>query len=148
QTPDFVAAGTVKCLRHPIPEVWPGFSARFVRFGMSVTTLMPRVGDFVIRGMVRKRIRNAERRAAQDAAAQQHPQSGHAAPLVRAASHPKTCDVPVPPPPRSDEEATDDMARHARNQRRNAEETRGGRVTGGGMRTLHGAAVSTLVTPV
>lgn len=63
QTPDFVAACTVRCLRHPKPEVWTGINGRFVRFGMSVTALLPRAGDFFVRGMVARRMAQAERRA-------------------------------------------------------------------------------------
>jgi short-subunit dehydrogenase len=63
QSADFVARCTVKCLRHPKPELWTGVSGQFVRFGMAVTTLMPRVGDFFVRGMVRRRLRQAEERA-------------------------------------------------------------------------------------
>lgn len=60
QTPGFVAKCTVKCLRRPVPEVWTGFSGKFVRFGMSVTTLFPGMGDFFIRGMVDRRLKQAE----------------------------------------------------------------------------------------
>lgn len=56
QSPDFVADLTVRCLRRPVPEVWTGVKGHFVRFGMSVTTFLPRVGDFFIRGMVKKRL--------------------------------------------------------------------------------------------
>jgi short-subunit dehydrogenase len=64
QTPSFVAACTVKCLRRPKAEVWTGVSGRFVRFGMSVTALLPRVGDVFVRGMVKRRMAQAERIAA------------------------------------------------------------------------------------
>lgn len=57
QSPDFVAALTVKCLRKPVPEVWTGMKGHFVRFGMAVTMFVPRVGDFFVRGMVKKRLR-------------------------------------------------------------------------------------------
>ncbi len=36
QTPDFVAACTVKVMRHPKPELWTGVTGQFVRFGMAV----------------------------------------------------------------------------------------------------------------
>jgi short-subunit dehydrogenase len=55
QSPDFVAALTVRCLRRPIPEVWTGFKGRFVRFGMSVMTLWPWLADMSLRGMVARR---------------------------------------------------------------------------------------------
>lgn len=64
QTPSFVAKCTVKVLRHPKPELWTGMSGQFVRFGMAVTTLAPRMGDFFVRGMVRRRLKLAEIRAA------------------------------------------------------------------------------------
>ncbi|MGE3109408.1 MAG: SDR family NAD(P)-dependent oxidoreductase [Phycisphaerales bacterium] len=57
QSADFVAGVTVRCLRRPVPEVWTGAKGHFVRFGMSVTTFLPRVGDFFIRGMVNKRLK-------------------------------------------------------------------------------------------
>ncbi len=57
QTPEYVARRIVACLRRPRPEVWTGFSGGFVRFGMSVCTMFPRMGDFVLRGMVKRRMR-------------------------------------------------------------------------------------------
>jgi 3-oxoacyl-[acyl-carrier protein] reductase len=66
QTPEFVARCTVACLRRPRPEVWPGFRGRFVRFGMSICTLFPRVTDFAVRKMVDERLNNDhERRSAE-----------------------------------------------------------------------------------
>lgn len=58
QSAEFVAAVTVRGMRRetPPPEIWTGFKGHFVRFGMSVTTFVPRVGDFFIRGMVKKRL--------------------------------------------------------------------------------------------
>ncbi len=64
QTADFVAKCTLKTMRSPKPELWTGVNGQFVRFGMAVTTLMPRVGDFFVRGMVRRRLKMAEQRAA------------------------------------------------------------------------------------
>lgn len=64
QKPSFVAACTVKCLRRPRAEVWTGITGRFVRFGMSVTALLPRIGDVFVRGMVKRRLAQAERLAA------------------------------------------------------------------------------------
>jgi short-subunit dehydrogenase len=45
QSADFVARCTTACLRSPRPEVWTGFAGHFVRFGMSVNTLIPRLAD-------------------------------------------------------------------------------------------------------
>jgi len=56
QTGDFVAACTVRCLKRPRPEVWTGFRGKFVLFGMSVTTLFPRLGDLTVKGMVNRRL--------------------------------------------------------------------------------------------
>ncbi len=56
QTADFVAKRTVACLRRPRPEVWTGFAGHFVRFGMSVCTLVPRLPDLTLGGMVKRRV--------------------------------------------------------------------------------------------
>lgn len=55
QTADLVANRTVACLRRPRPEVWTGFAGHFVRFGMSVNTLLPRLADMTLYGMVKRR---------------------------------------------------------------------------------------------
>lgn len=55
QTPDYVAARTVACLRRPRPEVWTGVRGWFVRFGMTVNTLFPRLADVTLRSMAAKR---------------------------------------------------------------------------------------------
>lgn len=49
----FVADCTVACLRRPRPEVWTGVRGAFVRFGMSVCTLVPRLADWGVRSMIR-----------------------------------------------------------------------------------------------
>lgn len=56
QTADFVASRTVACLRRPRPELWTGFAGHFVRFGMCVNTLFPRIADLSLYGMVKRRI--------------------------------------------------------------------------------------------
>jgi short-subunit dehydrogenase len=56
QTAEFVADRTVACLRRPRPEVWTGFAGNFVRFGMSVNTLFPRLADLTLYGMVKRRL--------------------------------------------------------------------------------------------
>ncbi|MBX9735297.1 MAG: SDR family oxidoreductase [Phycisphaerales bacterium] len=55
QTPEFVAARTVACLRRPRPEVWPGFAGGMIRVAMSVASMWPGLGDFALRKMVQKR---------------------------------------------------------------------------------------------
>lgn len=55
QTPEYVAARTLACLRRPRSEVWTGFRGGFVRFGMAVCTFAPSMGDWVLRGMVKRR---------------------------------------------------------------------------------------------
>lgn len=57
QSPGYVAAKTLACLRRPRPEVWTGPQGAFVRFGMSVCTLFPHIGEVVLRRMVNKRAR-------------------------------------------------------------------------------------------
>lgn len=69
QTADFVASRTVACLRRPRPEVWTGFAGHFVRFGMSVNTLMPRLADLTLYGMVKRRLATYGRSGPADAAA-------------------------------------------------------------------------------
>lgn len=49
QSPDRVARAIVRCLRRPRPEVW---TSAFVRLGMIVSALMPRIADGAVRGMV------------------------------------------------------------------------------------------------
>lgn len=56
QTAEFVAGRTVACLRRPRPEVWTGLAGHFVRFGMSVNTLFPRIADLSLYGMVKRRL--------------------------------------------------------------------------------------------
>lgn len=58
QRPDYVANLTVRCLRRPRAELWPGASGTFVRFGMSVLTLLPWLADLSLRGMVDRRLKN------------------------------------------------------------------------------------------
>jgi short-subunit dehydrogenase len=60
QTPEYVAARTLACLHHPRAEVWTGPKGAFVRFGMSVCTLFPRLGDIALKNMIQKRLRNQE----------------------------------------------------------------------------------------
>lgn len=64
QKPDYVGRLTVRCLRSPRSELWPGFSGGFVRFGMSVLTLLPGLADMSLRGMVDRRLRAYAARAA------------------------------------------------------------------------------------
>lgn len=52
QDASVVADRTVACLRRDRPEVWTGFKGAFVRFGMCVNTLLPRLADWTTRGMV------------------------------------------------------------------------------------------------
>lgn len=56
QTPEFVARKTVRALRRPHSELWPGLMGNFTRFGMSVLTMWPGLGDMVLRGMVKRRV--------------------------------------------------------------------------------------------
>jgi NAD(P)-dependent dehydrogenase (short-subunit alcohol dehydrogenase family) len=60
QSPDYVAAKTIACLQRPRSEVWTGPKGAFVRFGMSVCTLFPRIGDFALKNMIAKRMRNQD----------------------------------------------------------------------------------------
>ncbi len=55
QTPEFVAARTVACLRRPRPEVWPGFAGGMIRVAMSFAAMWPGLGDFALKKMVQKR---------------------------------------------------------------------------------------------
>lgn len=57
QTPATVAKHVVSCLRRPRPEVWTGLKGAFVRFGMGVCTIAPRLSSLTMRGMVKRRIR-------------------------------------------------------------------------------------------
>jgi short-subunit dehydrogenase len=59
QSADYVAKKTIDCLRRPRPEVWTGPKGAFVRFGMSVCTLLPGLSDACVGGMVNKRLRAA-----------------------------------------------------------------------------------------
>ena len=52
QTPERVAKSVVKCLRRPVPEVWPQPSTRF---GLALTTAFPRLAALVTRRMMRGR---------------------------------------------------------------------------------------------
>jgi short-subunit dehydrogenase len=69
QSPDTVANRVVGCLRRPRAEVWTGLSGGFVRFGMSVCTMFPTMGNLVLRGMVKRRMRAGEGPAAAEAEA-------------------------------------------------------------------------------
>lgn len=70
QSPATVARRVVACLRRPRPEVWTGPKGDFVRFGMSVCTMFPRMGNLVLRGMVKRRLKQAR---AQGTAPAPHP---------------------------------------------------------------------------
>lgn len=48
QTPEFVAAKTVKCLRRPRGEVWTGFGGMAVRTAMALATMFPGPADWVV----------------------------------------------------------------------------------------------------
>ena len=52
QHPDKVARATIKCLRRPRPEVWPGWAV-FVRYGMAAAMAFPRSGDWGLNRLVR-----------------------------------------------------------------------------------------------
>lgn len=52
QPAEVVAERVVSCLRRPRAEVWTGAKGTFVRFGMSVMTMLPWVADACTRGMV------------------------------------------------------------------------------------------------
>lgn len=52
QTPETVARAIVRCLRRPRPEVWTSMP---VRYGMSIASMMPRVSDFFVHRMVKRR---------------------------------------------------------------------------------------------
>lgn len=67
QTPQYVARLTVRALRRPRGEVWTGPMGAFVRFGMSVLTLLPGLADVCLRGMVTRRLKQVEREAAMSA---------------------------------------------------------------------------------
>ncbi len=56
QTPEFVAARTIACLRRPRAELWPGLAGGMIRVAMSVAGMWPGLGDFALRRMVRKRM--------------------------------------------------------------------------------------------
>lgn len=56
QSAEFVADLTVRCLRRPHAEVWTGVKGGFVRFGMSVCTMIPGLSDLVLRGQVQRRM--------------------------------------------------------------------------------------------
>lgn len=58
QSPSFVAAKTLACLRRPHSEVWTGFTGKFVRFGMAVCTCLPGMGNLVLDSMVKRRLKN------------------------------------------------------------------------------------------
>lgn len=57
QDAETVAYWTVRCLRHPVPEVWTGFKGLVVRLGMAVNTFFPGLADMTTRGMVADRER-------------------------------------------------------------------------------------------
>lgn len=59
QSPHVVARRVVACMRRPKPEVWTGPQGDFVRFGMTVCTMFPRMGNLVLRGMVKRRLKQA-----------------------------------------------------------------------------------------
>ncbi|MBL8747408.1 MAG: SDR family NAD(P)-dependent oxidoreductase [Phycisphaerae bacterium] len=62
QSPEKVAKAVVKCLRSPRPEVW---TSTFVRVGMALSGLVPRIADRAVHRMVR----DYDRRAASNEAA-------------------------------------------------------------------------------
>ncbi len=64
QSPETVARRVVACLRRPRPEVWTGLQGGFVRFGMSVCTMFPGMGNLVLRGMVKRRLKQSRTQAA------------------------------------------------------------------------------------
>jgi len=64
QSPDKVARAVLRCLRRPRAEVW---TSPFVRYGMAISGMMPRVADASVRHMVRRRLREAEERAGVEA---------------------------------------------------------------------------------
>lgn len=51
QSPEFVAACTVRCLRRPRPEVWTGFKGLAVRIIMAKAMVFPAAADFFLRRM-------------------------------------------------------------------------------------------------
>lgn len=53
QTPETVAKSVVRCLRRPVPEVWPSW-AWLVRFGMAISMAFPRAGDLGLKRLVRE----------------------------------------------------------------------------------------------
>lgn len=61
QTPEFVAARTLACLRRPRPEVWMGLRGWAVRTGMAMGTATPRLTDWALRRMSGARLAEAER---------------------------------------------------------------------------------------
>ena len=54
-----VARAVVKCLRRPCPEVWPSVGARF---GLAITTAVPRVAAWSMRRLMQKRYPAAARK--------------------------------------------------------------------------------------
>lgn len=73
QTPEYVANKTLACLRRPRAEVWTGFRGGFVRFGTAVCTFAPWMGDWVLRGMVKRRLAEARKATQHRAAASTNP---------------------------------------------------------------------------
>ncbi len=63
QRPERVARAVVKCLKRPRPEVWTSYP---VWWGMAASMAMPRISDWMIKGMVNKRL-VVERQAAERA---------------------------------------------------------------------------------
>ncbi len=59
QDAEVVAACTLRCLRRPRPEVWTNFKGAFVRFGMSMVSLLPGLSDGATRKMVAEKGRTA-----------------------------------------------------------------------------------------
>ena len=47
-----VAGSIVRCLRRPCPEVWPSVGARF---GLALTTAVPRLSAWAMRNLIRRR---------------------------------------------------------------------------------------------
>ncbi|HMN41441.1 MAG TPA: SDR family NAD(P)-dependent oxidoreductase [Phycisphaerales bacterium] len=54
QTPEFVAARTVKCLRRPRGEVWTGLAGLSVRTGMALAMMFPGLADWSLGRMQAK----------------------------------------------------------------------------------------------
>lgn len=55
QSADFVADRIVRCLQHPKPEVWTGLKGHAVGVAMGLGLAFPRVGDWVLGRMARRR---------------------------------------------------------------------------------------------